>query len=453
MSFRLSDLNPGEFRLGDPYGTVAARVEADHFRLHKYFEHPTLAILNGELEFPRSLSGWFGNRLVTLVDPYTLRSHRQLTPCYWFQWDVGFRYVNVGLDDIQRDDAVVDHVRFGLTDLRYAYDDHETHGLMSTTDGKTLLRPRDEGFNLDALVGVTMTNEVFSAYTALGTVVGKQGPVTVDAFTHRNEQSVDIGFESPITVTEAIHRALVVARFFGALVGRGQNFEWMSVLTSAKDEPKNHHRVVLGRHGFETFDTSKYHELGPLDTLIHSVRHRKELESVLAKWVELEVNDERRAESRRAAHRNYGNASYQDRLFGAMRIPEWVIPDGSGRRKRVRDKDTDRIGLVRENCPELDTDDLPKMVRLARRLRNFQSHAEDGEARGMSSENAKKLQRIGGDVFLTRVVETVNGLADFFDCGYDIRMLDSVSRHPFRQCIRSFEHYVEAVSKADLMSA
>lgn len=453
MSFRLTDLELGEFHFGDPFGAVTAQAEADHFKLHKYIAYPTLEVLNATLKLPDSLSGWFGNRLVTLVDPYQWGSRRQMMPCHRWQWDVGFRYATIGLEAIQKDDAVVEKVSFGLTDLRYIFDDHETHGLMSAKDGRTLLRPWDEGFNLNELVGVTMTNEVFRADTEFGTVLGTQGPVTVDAFTHRNEQSLDIEFECATTITEAIHRAVTVCRFFAALVGRSQNIEWMSVFSSSKEENRNHYRVILGPNDFETFDTSKYSEIGPLDTLIHSVRYQRELEHVLTRWVELEVNDERRAESRRVAHRNYGNASYQDRLYGAMRIPEWVIPDWQGKRKWAPSKDTDRIGLVRANCPNLDSDDLPKMVRLARRLRNFHSHAEDGEAKGISAENAKELQRIGGNVFLTRIVETVNGLADLFDCGYDIKMLDSVSRHPFRQCIRNFEHYVKAVSKANLMSA
>ena len=453
MSFQLTELELGEFHFEGPYGTVTAQAESDHFKLHKYMGNPTLDVLNASLELPTSLSGWFGNRIVTLVDPYKLGSRRQLAPCYRCQWNVGFRYVTVGLEKLHKEDAVVVHVSFGLTDLRYIFDYQETHGIMSAKAGKTLIHPWDEGFNLDELVGVTMRNEVFRADTELGIVVGKQGPVSVDAFTHRNEQSLEIQLDSPITVTEAIHRAVIVSRFFAALVGRSQNIEWMSVLASTKDEHTKHHRVILGRDHFEIFDTSKYGEIGSLDTLIHSVRYRKELESVLTKWVELEVNDERRAESRRMAHSNYGNSSYQDRLYGAMRIPEWVIPDVQGKRKRASHKDTDRIGVVRANCPSLDSDDLPKMVLLARRLRNFHSHAEDGKARGISPENAKKLQEMGGNVFLTRIVETVNVLADLFDCGYDIRMLDSVSKHPFRQCTRNFEHYVEAVSKAKLMSA
>lgn len=453
MSFRLTDLDLGEFHTGDPFGTVTAQADEDHFKLHKYIAHPTLEVLNGTLELPDSLSGWFGNRLVTLVDPYQWRSRWQMMPCYRCQWNVGFRYATIGLAPIQKDDVVVETVSFGLTDLRYIFDDHETHGLMSAKDGRTLLRPWDEGFNLREIAGVTMTNEVFRADTEFGTVVGTQGPVTVDEITHRNEQSLEIEFELPSTVTEAIHRAATVSRFFAALVGRSQNIEWMSVYSSSKEKHRNHHRVILGPNDFETFDTSKYVEISHLDTLIHSVRHRTELESVLTRWVELEVNDERRAESRRVAHRNYGNASYQDRLYGAMRIPEWVIPDWHGKRKRAPNKDTDRIALVRANCPDLDSDDLRKMVRLARRLRNFHSHAEDGEAKGMSVESAKELQRIGGNVFLTRIVETVNGLADLFDCGYAINMLDSVSRHPFRHCIRNFEHYVAAVSKANLMDA
>ena len=71
----------------------------------------------------------------------------------------------------------------------------------------------------------------------------------------------------------------------------------------------------------------------------------------------------------------------------------------------------------------------------------------------MSINDVKKLDGIGGAVFLTQIVETVNGLSDLFDCGYDIKMLDEISRHPFRQCIRNFEHYVELVSKAELISA
>lgn len=454
MGFHLTDLDLGEFHFEDPYGTVMAKAEEDHFNLQKHFKHPpSLDVLNGRLEFPENLSGLFDNRIVTLVDPYAFYWSGPSLPALWSQWKVRFRYLTVGYEETHKKDTLVDRITFGLTDLRYIFADDGTHGIMSAKGGKTLVSPWDDGFNLDEIVGVTMKTEVFRAHTALGTIVGNQGPVTVDAFTHRNEQSVEINFESPITVPEAIRQAISVSRFFAALVGRSQNIEWIHVHTTTLDEHKRPHKVILGRRSVEVFDTSEYGELNPFDSLIHSISRRNELESVLTKWVDLEFRDERRAESRRVAHSNYGKASSRERLYGAMQIPEWVIPDTHGRRKLAHNKDTDRINLVRAKCPNLDSDDLPKMVRLARRLRNFHSHAEDGEGKGMSSGDAKELQRIGGNVFLAQIVETVNGLADLFDCGYNIQMLQPVSRHPFRQCIRNFERYVRAVSKARLMNA
>ena len=453
MAFQLTDLELGEFPFPDPYGTVTAQAKADHFKLHKYIARPTAGVMNASIDLPSSLSGWFGNRIVTLVDPYELGYVRQISPCVRFQWNVGFRYATVGLEDTHKDDVVVDQVSFGLTDLKYIFDNPDTHGIMSAKDGKMLLSPWDQGFNVNELVGVTMTDKVFSADTQLGTVVGKQGPVTVDAFTYRHDQSLEVKFKSSITATEAIHRAVTISRFFAALIGRSQNIEWMAIRSSVGEEHSKHHHVILGRNQIETFDTSSYGDIGRFDTLIHTVSHPRELESVLTNWVELEVSDERRAESRRVIHRNYGNVFSHGRLYDGMRIPEWVVPDTHGRREPAREKDAHRVEVVRRNCPDLDSDDLARLVHLARRLRNFHSHSEDGKEEGMSTENAKALQEIGGAVFLTQIVETVNGLSDLFECGYDIKMLHEISRHPFRQCIRNFEHYVEAVSKAELMSA
>ncbi|MDE0627434.1 MAG: hypothetical protein OXH99_13615 [Bryobacterales bacterium] len=442
---QLTDLDLGEFEFPEPYGVVTAQAETNYFKTHKYVQYPRLYVLNNDpLELPNSLPGWFGSKVVTLVDPQVLGTNQQLAARHRFQWHIGFHYATIGPQNTNKDDAVVDSVRFGLTDLKYIFDDHDTHGLMSISDSGKLVGPHDSEFNMNKLVGATIREEVFRADTAIGTVVGAQGPITVDAFTHRNEQSLEIEFEFSITVTEAIRRAKTVYRFFAALVGRSQNIEWMATRISTDDDDE-YYRIILGRNYIETFDTSSYGGINHLDVLIHSVRHRRELEDVLSNWVEREINDERRAESRRVMHRNYGNVFSHGRLYDALRIPEWVIPNPQGRR------DEGRIDVVRKHCSDLDSDDLRDLVGLARKLRNYYSHSEDvGRTTELSSEDAKKLEEIGGPVFLTQVMETVNGLADLFECGYDSSMLHEVSSHPFRRCIRNFEHYVRRVADVNL---
>ena len=445
---QLTDLELGEFEFPDPYGIVTAQADAaNYFKTHKYIPSPSLRVLNGHrsLELPNSLSGWFGNKIVTLVDPHVLSTLHQFAFCHRFQWNIGFRYATIGPRGTNKDDAVVDRLRFGLTDLKYIFDDRDTHGIMSISDDKKLVGPHDDSFNMRKLVAATIQKEVFRADTVLGTVVGAQGPVTVDAFTYRNEQWLEIEFEKSIDVTDAIRRAIAVYRLFAALVGRSQNIEWLASQGSADDD---YSRIVLGRNYLEAFDTSSYGDISQLDLLIHSARHRSELETILANWVEREINDERRAESRRVMHRNYGNVFSHGRLYDAMRIPEWVAQNAHGR------GDADRINIIREHCSGLDSDDLQDLVELARKLRNFYSHSEDvgrvERGNALSADDAKRLERIGGAVFLTQVMETVNGLSDLFECGYDIRMLHDVSRHPFRRCIQNFEHYARRVADANL---